>query len=60
MIRKVAFPHEVVVLDPRTGDPLRRVRLPDDAPPGVVFGILVEGSPVAGTLLASPLRVVLF
>jgi len=51
---------EVVVLDPRTGDPLRRVRLPDDAPPGVVFGTVVDGSPVAGTLLASPLRVVLF
>lgn len=52
--------HEVVVLDPRTGDPLRRVHLPDDAPPGAVFGTVVEGSPVAGTLLASPLRVVLF
>jgi hypothetical protein len=52
--------HEVLVLDPRTGDPLRRVRLPDDAPPGAVFGTVVEGSPVAGTLLASPLRIVLF
>jgi hypothetical protein len=52
--------HEVVVLDPRTGDPLRRVRLPDDAPSGAVFGTVVDGSPVAGTLLASPLRVVLF
>jgi sugar lactone lactonase YvrE len=52
--------HEVVVLDPRTGDPLRRVRLPDDAPPGAVFGTVVDGSPVAGVLLASPLRVVLF
>src|SRR5262249_22918567 len=51
---------EVVVLDPRTGDPLRRVRLPDDAPPGAVFGTLVDGSPVAGALLAAPLRVVLF
>jgi hypothetical protein len=50
----------VVVLDPRTGDPLRRVRLPDDAPPGAVFGTVVGGSPVAGALLASPLRVVLF
>src|SRR5262249_52929626 len=28
---------EVCVLDPRTGDPLRRVVLPDDAPPGAVF-----------------------
>ena len=52
--------HEVVVLDPRTGDPLRRVRLPDEAPPGAVFGTIVDGSPVAGTLLAAPLRVVLF
>jgi hypothetical protein len=52
--------HEVVVLDPRTGDPLRRVRLPDDAPPGAVFGTVVDGSPVAGTFLASPLRIVLF
>jgi PQQ-like domain len=51
---------EIVVLDPRTGDPLRRARLPDDAPPGLVFGTIVDGSPIAGTLLASPLRVVLF
>ena len=51
---------EVVVLDPRTGDPLRRVRLPDDAPPGAVFGTVVDGSPVAGAVLAAPLRVVLF
>jgi hypothetical protein len=51
---------EVVVLDPRTGAPLRRVHLPDDAPPGAVFGTVVEGSPVAGVLLASPLRIVLF
>ena len=51
---------DVVVIDPRQGDPVRRVRLPDDAPPGAVFGTVVDGSPVAGTLLASPLRVVLF
>jgi hypothetical protein len=51
---------ELVVIDPRTGDPLRRVRLPDDAAPGTVFGTIVGGAPVAGTLLASPLRVVLF
>jgi hypothetical protein len=51
---------EVVVLDPRTGDPLRRVRLPDEVPSGAVFGTVVDGSPVAGALLASPLRVVLF
>lgn len=51
---------EVCVLDPRTGDPLRRVALPDDAAPGEVFATMVDGSPVAGALLASPLRVVLF
>jgi hypothetical protein len=52
--------HEVVVLDPRTGDPLRRVRLPHGAAPGAVFGTVVAGSPVAGALLAAPLRIVLF
>ncbi|HEY0986685.1 MAG TPA: hypothetical protein VGD80_06515, partial [Kofleriaceae bacterium] len=52
--------HELAVLDPRTGDPLRRVRLPDDVPPGAVFGTVVAGSPVAGALLAAPLRIVLF
>lgn len=51
---------EVCVLDPRTGDPLRRVALPEDAPPGAVFGTVVDGAPVAGALLASPLRVVVF
>ena len=51
---------EVVVIDSRTGDPLRRVQLPDDAPPGAVFGTVVDGAPVAGALLASPLRVVVF
>ena len=51
---------DVCVLDPRTGDPLRRVSLPADAPPGGVFASVVDGSPVAGAVLASPLRVVLF
>jgi hypothetical protein len=51
---------EIMVLDPRTGNPLRRVRLPDDAAPGAVFGTVVGGTPVAGALLAAPLRVVLF
>lgn len=55
-----ATQREVVVIDPRTGDPVRRVRLPDDAVPDLVFGTVVDGSPVAGTLLASPLRVVVF
>ncbi len=51
---------EVLVLDPRTGDPLRQITLPDDAPPGVVFATIVDGTPVAGTVLAAPLRIVLF
>jgi len=51
---------ELLVLDPRTGDPLRRVALPIDAPTGVAFSTVVDGTPVAGTLLASPLRIVLF
>ena len=46
-------------IDPRTGDPLRRVaparrRAPD------VFATIVDGKPVAGVVLAQPLRVVLF
>jgi hypothetical protein len=48
---------EVLVLDPRQGDPIRRVMLPG---PGLVFGTIVDGAPVAGTVLAGPLRVVLF
>ncbi|MEO7732728.1 MAG: hypothetical protein ABIY55_17290, partial [Kofleriaceae bacterium] len=51
---------EVIVLDPRTGDPLRRVQLPAEAAPGAVFGTVVDGSPVAGVVLGAPLRVVLF
>jgi hypothetical protein len=51
---------EICVLDPRTGDPLRRVALPEDAASGQVFATVVDGAPVAGALLGSPLRVVLF
>ncbi len=50
----------LLVLDPRTGDPMRRVQLPADAPPPYTFGTIVDGSPVAGVVLALPLRVVLF
>jgi hypothetical protein len=50
---------EIIVIDPRTGTPLRRVRLPDGQSGGV-FGTVVDGSPVAGALLGSPLRVVVF
>lgn len=52
--------HEVLVLDPRTGDPVRQITLPEDAPSGVVFATIVDGTPVAGTVLAQPLRIVLF
>ncbi|HEY5933420.1 MAG TPA: hypothetical protein VIU61_02220, partial [Kofleriaceae bacterium] len=48
---------EVLVLDPRTGDPVKRVRLPDG---GHVFGTIVDGTPVAGALLPAPLRAVVF
>lgn len=51
---------EVVAVDPRTGDPLRRVQLPEAAPIGLAFGTIVEGTPVAGAVIAGPLRVVIF
>ena len=51
---------EALVLDPVRGDPVRRVRLPDDALPGTVFSTVVDGAPVVGVLLANPLRVLLF
>jgi hypothetical protein len=51
---------EVLVLDPRNGAPLRRVQLPEDAATRLVFGTVVDGTPVAGALLPSPLRAVLF
>ena len=50
---------EVLVLDPRTGDPVRRVRLPEGAN-GHVFATIIEGTPVAGAMLAAPLRAVVF
>ena len=53
-------PGAVLVLDPRTGDPLRRISLPNDAPRGSVFSTIVDGQPVAGAVLAQPLRIVLF
>lgn len=51
---------ELLVLDPRTGAPLRRVQLPEEAPARLVFGTVVDGTPVGGVLLPRPLRVVLF
>ncbi len=53
---------EVLVLDPRDGAPRKRVQLPEEAGAArrLVFGTVVGGAPVAGALLASPLRAVLF
>ena len=51
---------DVLVIDPRTGDPLRRVRLGEDVAPGLVFGTIVDGTPTAGAVLQGPLRVVVF
>ncbi|HEX5062544.1 MAG TPA: hypothetical protein VFV99_24395 [Kofleriaceae bacterium] len=51
---------ELLVVEPRRGDPLRRIHLPDDAAPGTAFATLVDGKPVVGTLLFNPLRAVVF
>ena len=50
---------EVLVLDPATGDPVRRVTLPVESA-FQVFSTVVEDRPVAGAVLAKPLRIVLF
>ncbi|MGE0550695.1 MAG: hypothetical protein AB7O24_08145 [Kofleriaceae bacterium] len=51
---------EVLVLDPRSGDPMRRVRMPAGGPTGPVFSTIVDGAPVTGAVLPAPLRIVLF
>ncbi|MGE0869618.1 MAG: hypothetical protein AB7P03_13720 [Kofleriaceae bacterium] len=51
---------EVLVLDPRSGDPMRRVRMPADGASGRVFSTIVDGAPVTGAVLPAPLRIVLF
>jgi len=54
---------QLLVIEPEHGDPIRRVTLPpetDHAPPNVTFATIVDGHPVAGTILAGPLRVVVF
>jgi hypothetical protein len=51
---------DLLVIEPEHGDPLRRIHLPDDAAPGTAFSTIVDGKPVVGTLLANPLRVVMF
>ncbi|MEO8553154.1 MAG: hypothetical protein ABI678_24445 [Kofleriaceae bacterium] len=49
---------DALVIDPRRGDPLRRVTLPDDLAP--LFSTVVDGKPVVGTILTTPLRAVVF
>jgi hypothetical protein len=51
---------DVLVVEPERGDPVRRARMPEDAVPGLAFSTVIDGQPVVGTLLANPLRVVLF
>ena len=46
-----------LVVDSKRGDPLRRVVLPDESH---AFATVIAGKPVAGALLANPLRVVIF
>jgi hypothetical protein len=48
---------EALVIDAHRGDPVRRVQLADE---GRAFATVVDGKPVAGVVLANPLRVVLF
>ena len=48
---------DLLVIDNVSGDPLRRVALPDA---GIAFSTIVDGRPVVGTILAGPLRAVLF
>lgn len=51
---------EVIVVDAKTGDPLRRVELPVQAAPGGVFAAMVNGAPIVGVTVAGPLRILLF
>jgi hypothetical protein len=48
---------ELLVIDARAGDPVRRVLLPDE---GFPFSSFVDGKPLAGVVLPNPLRVVIF
>ena len=51
---------EALVIDPRTGDPLRRATLSVDATPAITGGLLIHDRPVAFAVYARPLRVALF
>ena len=46
-----------LVVDPANGAPLRRVALPGN---GLTFSTIVDGRAVVGTILAAPLRAVVF
>ncbi|MGE5181418.1 MAG: hypothetical protein ACM31C_05130 [Acidobacteriota bacterium] len=48
---------DALVIDVERGDPVRRVVLPDE---GHAFATMIAGKPVAGAVLANPLRVLLF
>lgn len=50
---------DILVLDPRSGTPLQRVALPAGIR-ALVFGTVVDGTPVAGAIVAAPLRAVVF
>jgi hypothetical protein len=50
-------PRELLVVEPVRGDPVRRVRLPDDT--ARAFATVVGARPVVGVVLGTPLRVVL-
>jgi hypothetical protein len=53
---------EALVIDARRGDPVRRVQLAAEigTDSARAFSTVVDGKPVAGVVLANPLRVVLF
>ena len=54
----IAGAHEVLVVEPRRGDPVARIPLPERATG--VFTTIVAGAPIAGVILADPLGFVLF
>jgi len=51
---------ELLVIDARAGDPVRRVQLGDDAELTRAFSTVVDGKPLAGVVLPNPMRVVIF
>lgn len=51
---------DLLVLDPERGDPVRRLKGPGWTQRDGVFSTVVDGKPVVGALLETPLRLVLF